>query len=76
MLETRNTKAIENIIAELAMKDYLRVNKGKKKLARSKPYSLSAETLEAREVLHDYIGGKITEEEYKAWCLNYNLRTS
>ena len=31
------------------------------------------ETIEAMEVQHNYLYDKITEEEYKSYCLRYNL---
>ena len=40
-----------------------------------KSYSLGADTLEAMKVKYDYINERISEEEYKGFCLNYNLRT-
>jgi hypothetical protein len=45
----------------------------KRKYKKHKAYTLSEETLEALEVKHNYINEKITEEEYKAYCLRYNL---
>ena len=72
-----NTNAIDKIIAALAMRDYLAYNpilpNGRKKYKKHHPYTLSPETNEAREVKHDYISGRITEEQYKAWCLRWNL---
>ena len=73
----KNIEAIEKIIAELAMKDYRRANpllpNGRPKYKRHHPYTLSAETNEAREILISYVHDEITEEEYKASCLRYNL---
>lgn len=75
----RSTNAIDKIIKELAYKDYLAFNPrkadGTPKYKRHRPYTLSAETNEAREIKSDYIKGIITEEEYKAYCLRYNLRS-
>jgi len=79
----KNIKAIEKIIAELAMQDFLSVNGIRKngklipdlKPKINKPYSLSAETLEAREIMYDYLSDSISENEYKAFCMKYNLRT-
>ena len=72
----KNTAVIEKIIGQLAYKDYLAYNprdsKGRPKHAY-RPYSLSAETNEAREVMYQYINDDITEEEYKSWCLKWNL---
>jgi hypothetical protein len=73
----KNTSAIDKIISELAMKDYLAYNprlpNGKPKYKRYHPYTLSAKTNEAREVRRQYVYDEITEEEYKAWCLRWNL---
>jgi hypothetical protein len=73
----KNTKAIDKIISELAMQDYLRSNpvgsNGLKKNKKIKPYSLSPDTNDARQVKIDYVGDRITEEEYKTWCLRWNL---
>ena len=69
----KNTNAIDKIISELAMKDYLQANPKK---ADGRPNSLSDETNEAREIKRQYLADEITEEEYKSWCLKYNLRTA
>ena len=73
----KNVDAINKIISELAMKDYLAYNprraNGKPKYKKHKPYTLSEETNEAREILHQYLHEQINEEEYKSWCLRYNL---
>lgn len=83
----KNINAIEKIISELALKDYkAKVKKltktqrnnirlGKKTLSDYGGYTLSAETMEARQIRNDYLTDKITEVEYKRWCLEYNLRT-
>ena len=75
----KNTNAIDKIISELATKDYLRANPkktdGKPKYKKHHAYSLSEETMEAREIKRQYLTDEITEEEYKSWCLKYNLRT-
>lgn len=70
----KNVNAIDKIIAELSMKCYLSARK--RTAGRVKSYTLSAECLEAIEIKHDYLNGKITEEEYKAYCLKYNLITA
>ena len=73
----KNINAIDKIISKLSMVDYLRMNpivNGKKKYVHHRPYSLSGETLEALEVKNQYLNDEITEEEYKAYCLRYNLR--
>lgn len=73
----KNTNAIEKIIAELAMKDFRVMNPvdkdGRRKYAHHRPYSLSSETNEAREIKRQYLADEITEAEYKAYCLRYNL---
>ena len=50
----KNTNAIDKIISELAMKDYLQANPkkadGKPKYKKHHAYSLSDETNEAREI--------------------------
>jgi len=75
----KNTNAIDKIIAELAMKDFLRANPrkadGKPKYKKYHPYRLSEETNEARDVKFNYLDGLITEEQYKGFCISYNLRT-
>ncbi len=75
----KNTGSIDKIISELSMKDYLVMNpvvNGKKKYKTHRPYTLSDETLEALEVKKQYLNEQITEEEYKSFCLRYNLRTA
>ena len=75
----KNINSIDKIIAELAMKDYLRANpvkNGKRVYETHRPYSLSIETNEAREIKNQYLNDEINEEEYKTWCLRYNLRTA
>ena len=73
----KNTNAIDKIIAELAYKDYRAYNPvnadGRQKYKSHRPYSLSSETNEAREIKSDYLADRITESEYKAYCLKYNL---
>lgn len=74
----KNYAAIEKIIAELSMKDYRAFNplkaNGRPKYKTHRQYTLSAETNEARQIKADYLADKISEAEYKAWCLKYNLR--
>lgn len=73
----KNYNAIDKIIAQLAMKDYRMANPlrsdGKPKYKTYRPYSLSAETEEARQIKIQYMRDEITEEEYKEWCLKWNL---
>lgn len=73
----KNTNAIDKIIAQLAFKDYRTYNpvksNGKPKYKRYRPYTLSTETNEAREIKQNYLSGKINESEYKSWCLKWNL---
>lgn len=72
----KNTAAIDKIISKEALKDFERVNRLPNGKIRKKhiPYSLSQETEEAREIKLNYVADIITEEEYKAYCLKYNLR--
>lgn len=76
-LTMKNTAAIDKIIAELAHRDYRAYNpvlpNGRLKYNKYHPYTLSPETNEAREVKSGYLNGRITEEQYKAYCLRYNL---
>jgi hypothetical protein len=73
----KNTNAIDKIIANLAKRDYLRANPrkpdGRPKYKTHHPYTLSPETNEARQIKADYMSDKITEEQYKAYCLKWNL---
>lgn len=73
----KNTAAIDKIIAAEAMKDYLQANPrrkdGRPKYKTHRPYTLSAETNEARTIKADYLSDRITESDYKAFCLRYNL---
>lgn len=75
----KNTSAIDKIIGELAFQDYRRFNpvlpNGRPKYKKHRSYSLSADTNEARQIKIDYLHDRISEEEYKAFCLKYNLRT-
>lgn len=83
----KNINAIEKIITELCLRDYKasvkkltktqknNIRFGKKTLSDYGGYTLSEETMEAMRIRNDYITDKITEEEYKRWCLEYNLRT-
>lgn len=76
-MEEKNINAIEKIIKELSMKDFLVMNPidkdGRRKYAYHRPYSLSDETKEALEIKEQYLADEITEEEYKGYCLKYNL---
>lgn len=73
----KNTAAIDKIIAAEALKDYERMNprttSGMRKYKKHRPYTLSPATEEAREIKADYIADRITEEQYKSYCLRYNL---
>ena len=83
----KNINAIEKIISELSLRDYkAKVKKltktqrdnirfGKKTLSNYGGYTLSEETMEAMQIRNNYLADKITEVEYKRWCLEYNLRT-
>ena len=74
----KNINAVEKIIKELAMKDFLVTNpvdkNGRRRYSYHRPYSLSDETLFFVKLKNDYLNDKISEEEYKAECLKYNLR--
>lgn len=82
-MEDKNINAIDKIIGELSFRDYQaqwnkltdkqkhNVHIGKRQFS----YVLSAATLEALEIKQDYISGEITEETYKSYCLQYNMRT-
>ena len=75
----KNANAIDKIISDLSMKDFLRMNpivNGKRKYKKHRPYTLSDGTLEALDIKKQYQNEQITEEEYKAYCLRYNLRTA
>ena len=87
-MENKNTNAIDKIIKELATRDYKSAAKTYPKAYKEynagirtrKPrgyyqfsYSLGIETEAALQVKNDYAKGIITESEYKAYCLKYNL---
>ena len=79
----KNYAAIDEIIAELSYKDwkaaYDKMIKTKGEYSRTgavnrvKSYNLGTDTMEAIQIKNDYRDGKIDEEEYKAWCLKWNL---
>lgn len=73
----KNTAAIDKIIASLAYRDYRAYNPlnsdRRPKYKSHRPYTLSPETNEARGVKSDYLSDKITEAEYKAYCLRFNF---
>ena len=73
MLYRKNLNAINKIIKELSYRDFVAATRNFTRKIRS--YSLSTETLEAMKVKYDYINERISEEEYKGFCLKYNLRT-
>lgn len=73
MLDGKNLNAINKIIKELSYRDFVAATRNFTRKIKS--YSLSTETLEAMKVKYDYINERITEGEYKGFCLNYNLRT-
>ena len=73
-MEEKNVNAIDKIIAELSMQCYLSAKR--RTAGRVKSYTLSQDCLDAIEIKHDYLCGNINEEEYKSWCLKYNLRSS
>ena len=75
----KNINAIDKIISDLSMKDFLIMNpivNGKRKYKKHRQYTLSGETMEALEIKKQYQNEQITEDEYKAYCLRYNLRTA
>lgn len=74
MFDGKNLNAINKIIKELSYRDFVAATRNFYRKIES--YSLSMETLEAMKVKYDYINERITEEEYKGFCLNYNLRTA
>lgn len=70
----KNVNAIDKIIAAESMKCYLQANpKGKYK--KPHPYTLNDVVMEALEIKKAYLKDEITEADYKAWCLKYNLIT-
>lgn len=75
----RNYAAIEKIIAVSSYNDYRRANpvgkNGKPMYKKYRPYSLSYETREALDIKKKYLSGEISEEQYKRYCLIYNLTT-
>lgn len=73
MFEGKNLNAINKIIKELSYRDFVAATR--KIIRKIESYSLSMETLEAMKVKYDYINERISEEEYKGFCLKYNLRT-
>ena len=73
MFEGKNLNAINKIIKELSYRDFVTATRNFRRNIKS--YSLSIETLEAMKVKYDYINERITEGEYKGFCLNHNLRT-
>lgn len=73
MFEGKNLNAINKIIKELSYRDFVATTRNF--IGQIKSYSLGADTLEAMKVKYDYINERISEEEYKGFCLNYNLRT-
>lgn len=69
----KNVNTINKIIGELSYRDYMA--KKRKTKGKVKSYSLSAETMQAIDIKHDYLNGDISENDYKSFCLRYNLRT-
>lgn len=74
MFKGKNINAINKIIKELSYRDFVAATRNFTRKIES--YSLGQETLEAMKVKYDYINERITEEKYKAFCLEYNLRTA
>lgn len=73
MLDGKNLNAINKIIKELSYRDFVAATRNFTRKIKS--YSLGSDTLESMKVKYDYINERISEEEYKGFCLNYNLRT-
>lgn len=83
----KNVNAINKIIKELSLRDYKarcakltksqkhNISIGKKTLSDYGGYSFAADTMEAIDTKHNYQNEKITEAEYKIFCLRYNLIT-
>ena len=76
----KNVTAIEKIIAELSLRDFKAkwnsLTEKKKEYYRFHDgfnYSLGGDTMRAVDVKNDYLADKISEEEYKAFCLKYNI---
>lgn len=77
------TNAIDKIIKELSYRDYKaawnKLTKSQKERYKNGKYhfnySLGQDTKEAIEIKNEYLKGKINEEQYKAYCLKYNLAT-
>ena len=73
----KNMNAIEKIIKKEVFKDYRRANpllpNGRHKYKKYHPYTLSEITMEARDIRNKYVNDEINEEDYKVWCLKYNL---
>ena len=84
----KNTKAIDKIIAEWSMRDYKarckrltkkqidNIKTGRKTLSDYGGYSLAQDTMDAIEIKRQYVSEEISEEEYKTYCLHYNLLTA
>lgn len=73
MFKGKNLNAINKIIKELSYRDFVAATRNFTRKIKS--YSLGMKTLEAMKVKYDYINERITEGEYKGFCLKYNLRT-
>lgn len=83
-MKYKNVNAINKIIGELSYRDYKaqwarltdnqknNVRNGKRKFS----YTLSEATMQAVEIKKDYLEGRITESDYKSYCLQYNVRTA
>ena len=77
VIDGKNYRAIEKIIAYLTIVEYYRANPlkadGTPTYKKYHPYYLTDEILKACEVKRKYLRNEITEEEYKAYCLKKNL---
>lgn len=82
----KNVNAIDKIIKQLSLRDYKakcakltpaqkrNISIGRNILSDYGGYTLSGETKEALSIKHDYLNDRISEAEYKSWCLKWNLR--
>lgn len=74
----KNTAAVDKIISKLCLAEFKRANP-KPKIRKDgtfnyHPYSPTDEINEFRQLKSDYINDVISEEEYKAACLKFNMR--
>jgi len=73
-MENKNVTAIDKIISRLSFRDMMAAkSKQKGKSKHPSGCSLGIDTLEALDIKHEYLKDQITEADYKAWCLRWNL---